>query len=418
MNCLLTVTALVLLAAAYEQVIVPIHNFGGFGMAESSALDMWQVAVVAGLAAVILPNKAASPGDLFLWLQFGVSIIPAGVLVAKGGADSEAFWLPLLGLGVVQIARFKRNQFRTDERAALRVDGRVVRICAVLTVSILAAVIVTVRGKWNLNLEDVYLVREEVRDLYSPLLQYLLPTAGMALLPFLVVVALRNRRYLAVVALEIVGVAFFAFSSHKAMAFYPIAVAGGWFVARQINSHRWILLGIIAISVASIALASLEGPAVWVSGLSLHRILFLPVQITNFYIDYFSNHPRLLWAESKVTLGLMSSGLPSDAAQFIGEEYFGRPDVVANTGWISTGYMNAGVIGIIIYGVVIGRLYAFIDAKAQQLGRQFVTALFLVPVATIVLTADLLTTVLTHGLGVVVVLVLVCSQAVGERGEQ
>ena len=156
--------------------------------------------------------------------------------------------------------------------------------------------------------------------------------------------------------------------------------------------------------------SSEDGIGAWFTALSLHRILFLPTQITGYYVDYFSTHPPLFWAESKVTLGLLQSGLGMDAARLIGEDYIGRVGTVANSGWISTGYMNGGVLGILLYAVLIGWLYAFIDARADQIGRNFAVGVFIIPVVTLILSADLLTTLLTHGLGAVLVLSSLCAR--------
>lgn len=422
-NAALSIGALLMLAQAYEYVIMPVHTFGGFTLSEPNVSFALVAVAIGGTAALALPPTAVLPGDMFIWLQFALLVIPAGVLVSMGGAISATFWLTLLSTAAAQATRsfFSRRSNRPEQPATggtgqrkledseepptdPRPEPLVVRTSWAALLAIVISLVISVGGAWSIDLDEVYTMREQAMGALSPAMHYLLPLGGMALLPFLVAVALRSRRYGQMVALACIGVLIFAFSSHKAMAFYPIAALAGWVTAKGTNSHRWILVTISTVCAVGLGLSSMGGAAVWVTGLSVHRVLFLPIQIVNGYIDYFSLHPFLLWAESKVTLGLLSSGLDTDAASRIGAELFGRDDVVANSGWIATGFMNGGIFGLALYAIAVGYLYAWIDMYATRGGRRFIVGAFLVPVATMILSADLLTTVLTHGLGMTVIL--------------
>jgi hypothetical protein len=415
-NSLLAAAAVVVLAQAYQLVIVPHFNFGGFQL-EPSAFPVSLAAVLVGaLAGLSMPAAADTPSALFLWIQFGFTVVPAAVLVSLGGGDPRTLLFSIMGVLGVRAAQAAIRGRVSAPEPGVDPDSRVVRVSWVLLLLVLLALVISVRGAWNLALGDVYAAREESREAIPFVLQYLVPMTGMGLLPFLVAVALWRRRALDLALLLALGLAFFAFSSHKGMVFYPLAVLAGWLIARRPSGHRWVLLSITGIAVASLAIelasTSDDGIGAWLTALSLHRIIFLPVQIMGYYIDYFSTHPHLYWAESKITLGLLKTGLGMDAAQFIGEEYF-RAGTVANSGWISTGYMNGGVVGLLVYAGFVGWLYAFVDARAAQIGRTFAVGVFIVPVATLMLSADPLATLLTHGLAVVLVLTSLYARAPG-----
>jgi hypothetical protein len=89
---------------------------------------------------------------------------------------------------------------------------------------------------------------------------------------------------------------------------------------------------------------------------------------------------------------------------YIGGLMTGNYETVANTGWVANAYMNAGIIGIVLYAAIIGGVFSLIDFWARIHGRQFVGAAFLIPVSTMILSADLMIVLLTGGLIVLLII--------------
>jgi hypothetical protein len=78
-----------------------------------------------------------------------------------------------------------------------------------------------------------------------------------------------------------------------------------------------------------------------------------------------------------------------------------------NNTFLSTGYMHAGVWGIILYGVLAGFLFRLIDSLAgRALPVWLVLAVIIVPSRSLLLSADLPTSILTHGIGVAIIILL------------
>ena len=88
-------------------------------------------------------------------------------------------------------------------------------------------------------------------------------------------------------------------------------------------------------------------------------------------------------------------------------------DSHANNSFLATGYMHAGLAGIVLYGVVVGLLFRVIDSLANNgLPPWVAVAAIIVPSQSLLVGADLPTAILTHGIGIsIVILFLLRSSA-------
>jgi hypothetical protein len=90
----------------------------------------------------------------------------------------------------------------------------------------------------------------------------------------------------------------------------------------------------------------------------------------------------------------------------IGYQYFGLEDTSANTGWIGSGFANAGIAGVFLYSILIAALLGVLNTYSEKLGGGVITALFSTIFLTLILSADFATSLLTHGLIAAIVLLV------------
>lgn len=264
----------------------------------------------------------------------------------------------------------------------------------------------------NFNIMAVYEFREGAADSLPGIFGYLNSIVTKVFVPFAMVFAIVNRRWFGLVVLVGVSVLFFALTSHKSPLFYPVVVVFIYYIARTRNAPLLMLHGISFIVVFSVidiyALAHQWGGYSGVfSSLFARRVILIPSLLNWFYLDFFEQMARVNWANSKFTLGLVASPYDLTVPKLIGFEYFNRDEMSANTGWIGSGYANAGVWGVLIYSFLIGALFSFLDAYSNRLGVRVVTAMFALPVFTLLTSTDLATMLLTHGLAVSILVLMI-----------
>jgi hypothetical protein len=135
------------------------------------------------------------------------------------------------------------------------------------------------------------------------------------------------------------------------------------------------------------------------------RVLALPAYLANEYFELFGNIGHVYW-----TNGLLGGMAPYPFAQdppiLVGKAAMGSFETWANNGMFGMGYMQAGFIGMVLYGVVYGVWLYLIDCIAVgRMPVEVAVSIVIIPTVLAVTDGDLPTTLLTHG-GIVATLML------------
>lgn len=405
-----------ILSELYVKVVYPIFNFGD--MACDPRGDRLFEIVLLLLTAIILPQKIKKPSDLYNWIYFIILIIPSSVLSAEQGSNRFHFLLMVAALWLLMLIQNLMNAIFKNRTAEINMAYKYLPYRSILYIIIITLLflILSVHGKFNFNIYEVYNYRFDVYANMSFALRYLLPLSAISLSCYFSAAALQRKDFKLLILMVVIGVLFFGFSSNKAMFVYPISVIALYCILKLTYPHLIIMACICVLSVVTIIFTSDE--FLLLGSMFASRTIFIPSQINFFYFDFFSNNPYLLWAESKISFGLIESNLSMDVQHYIGGLMTGNFDVGANTGWVANAYMNAGIIGISSYAMIISFFYFLIDRWSQIYGMQFVCSTFMVPVVTFIMTADLLTTLLTGGLIVLLLIFEVATFNITLRGQK
>lgn len=224
---------------------------------------------------------------------------------------------------------------------------------------------------------------------------------------YLAVITYARRHWLCLIVVLSFSVMFYAFSTHKAFLFTPLlAIYIYIIIAKKTNLFRALAMafatgGFLALYAGG-SLGDLLGSAF------ANRILFIPTQIHYAFFSEFEKIGYLLWAESRITLGLLKSPLAINSVNHIAGIMTGNDTIGANVGWIANGYMNMGVWGILLYGLLVSILLLTIDRLARNFDRLLLLAAFSVSIFMLITSSDLLTLLLTGGvLPMLVFLILI-----------
>lgn len=131
--------------------------------------------------------------------------------------------------------------------------------------------------------------------------------------------------------------------------------------------------------------------------MSIRRTMFLPGLLDVLYYDFF-DHNYLYWSQ---TFPGLFYEYPYEYQHYyvIGETYFDSRVWAANNGIISDGFMNFGMIGVLINSVVVGIYFSILNQL--DISGKFFGVIFLF-IFTLI-SSSLTTVLLTHG-GIVLLL--------------
>ncbi|MGB5970515.1 MAG: hypothetical protein WBG70_19535, partial [Spirulinaceae cyanobacterium] len=344
------------LLCVYSEYIVSLFSYNGFE--NSLNLNNLPISIILIFVSSFSIQKPGLPSYFFLHLTLALVIIPSLVIYCGSNIPIQfvfvsvsAFMLMSMTVNILHVPRFRSSKINSNKLLVFLV---------ILVVAIIGSVLALGGGRFlNFSLAAVYDFRRVAADNLPGIYSYLLPITSKALIPFGATIALLNRRKLILLLLVGLSVLLFGLTSHKSLIFYPFVVIFIYWISRKkhlLNYFLLALIGVVFLSgldfwMYSQGFTSLSG---WFGSLFTRRTLMVPALLNWFYIDFFSDNPYYFWSQSALSFGLVEPPFELSSVNLIGLEYFGREETSANTGWIGSGYANAGFIGVYLYSVLIG----------------------------------------------------------------
>ncbi len=239
---------------------------------------------------------------------------------------------------------------------------------AVLTI-LSALFVLYISGRYagfriTLNLTNVYGIRAEAADYNIPgIFSYIL--SGMPiLLSFLLLYWLQRRKYLVVGGLCIVFLLLFSISAQKSTFFLLLLILAGYFFYRK-WMLRWAPALLILMVIGSVLIKELFG-SLWIMSMFIRRVMYLPVQISEAYMEFFQNQPLNLFRYGimgKLSFdGIYSSGVP-----YIIGEYMGSAGTSCNNGLLGDVFANLPTImGLFILPLILVLCFRLMNAVTYQ----------------------------------------------------
>jgi hypothetical protein len=388
-----------ILEVGYRDFVNPIFAYSGF-IWEPSIVKYLESWVIYLSLVFILSAKLRKPSDFLMAnLLFGL-LAPMFVFYAFTDAPREHLYIILLGYLLIQV-------FRSG--ATLRLPYVNSSRPLALYILVIGAFVVTLwmiasggLQYFNLDLRLVYDFRRDVGAVISQgPMGYLNTWATKVFGPALLAIALWKKRYFLALSVFGLHVIWFGISSHKAVLFYPFLITFLWVWFRSTKALSLIPIGMgLAVSISYLLFLFID--EIFVGSLFIRRVFFVPANNIFFYYEFFSQNPFVYWSNS-ITSSFINYPYHINPARLIGEARGTESHV--NNSFLSTGYMHAGLAGVIFYGVLAGLIFRLIDSiSASGIPAWLAIAIIIVPSRSLLISADLPTSLLTHGIGIAIVI--------------
>lgn len=385
----------ILLETSYKDFVHPMFEYAGFSLVENYVKYAESWFIYLGVIG-FLPHKAKRPSDYLLCIASFSYLTP--LLVFYGLADKPRWALYFVIFQYVLMVIFRMGRpipIRPLRNGALIARWTSYAAVIAATLWMLAAVGLS---SFNLDLASVYEYRENAnKQIYTGFLGYVAVWATTVFAPFLIMLALRRQQIFVLVGFIILYVFWFGMTSHKAILFTPILIFSLFFLFNYSRALSIIPLGYSLVVIVSIFSYQLVD-SMLLSSLFIRRFFFVSSQLTFVYMDFFDINEYVMWSNS-ILSWLIKYPYDVSVALVIGK-HLNDPDLWANNSFFSTGYMHAGIIGVVIYGAFTGMILRFLDAfAAKGVPLWICLAIVIVPFNSLFRSADLTTTLLTNGLG-------------------
>lgn len=389
------------LEIAYVLFVNPLYEYRGFTLEVDPVkyLESWSLYLV---CLVVLPRVFQRASDFFMALLLFSVLTPLLTLYGLSGASRNHLYIVLGGVALIELFRrgppLKLPLIRGSRAIALGL-----LIFGALGVS---AWMVASGGLrfFNLDLRQVYEFREQSGSVINQgVMAYVNTWATKVFGPLLLAVFLWRKRLLLAAAVVGLHVLWFGITAHKAVLFYPMLTIFLWFWFRNTRALSLLSIGML-IAVSGSLAAYLLLDHILTASLFIRRVFFVPSSLTFAYYEFFSENDRIFWTNSLLS---WYSVYPYDVnpAELIGR-YLGT-ESHANNSFLATGYMHGGAVGTGVYCVLVGLIFRLIDSLANKGVPSWVAvSALIVPTRSLLVSADLPTALLTHGIGIAVLFLL------------
>jgi hypothetical protein len=401
-----------LLVATYVTTIAPAFTYLGYTHAPAAPPYLALGFALSVLPAAWLPLRLVRPSASVLWIVYLLAYVPSALIPLLSlvrPAPDVILLIAALGAAFALLALVPRLPLLRVRRP--RVARAVFWAVLVAGCAFLLAQVTSEHGvSLDLpNLADVYDVREEYKEAEAGRWARLgVSWIGNVVAPFLVALALVRRRLWLVLPglslqaylFSITGFRSLLFSALILVALLVASLARGRFFGVLVPWGGALLIvaaGLLDRSFGTIAFTSTF----------VRRLIATPGILTGWYFDFFSDNPQVRLAHSVLARWFE---YPYDVAPplLIGARYFGRDTTYANANFWADGFANFGFAGIFGYTVILALILWLADSVVgtEDAGRVRLAVLLLgVPAFTLSNTA-LTTTLLTHGFGLALLVLL------------
>jgi oligosaccharide repeat unit polymerase len=397
-----------------------IEQWANYGFQDE--YSFWRVIItLAGLCLLscILP-LAPKFSVISMHIALLLIIIPSFLLYACAGASNYFIWVTICGYTTFAILTKSKYKFLNINRNQIsfpKID--IPKIIFVAVMSIIIAVYSKVGTKGiNFNLLEVYEYRAEIKNSFPKYLLYLIPWASKVMIPFCTVIALEKRRYLLSFLSIICGVILFSLTGQKSTLFLTLLIPIFYYLIKiQKKKPQVTILSIVLILNTALIASFLDFHQDYIFNKTLigtfffRRALLIPSLLNSFYIETFGTSESFRYFFENIPyLRDMSTTREMPIPNIIGMLYFNSVDTSANTGWIGSGFAQAGYLGVILYSSLLAFFCRIGDIFAEKHGLHVCFCVLAGPLLAMITSSDTLTALLTHGGGLALILLLILPQ--------
>lgn len=379
----------------YVFFVNPMYSYAGFVSEPSwvKYVESWCLLLVTML---FVPWRLVRLSDCFIVLAYTGLIIP---LLSLYALADHARWI----VYAVLLQFFLVLLFRRGHLIHLSPVKGGFTIAVWLSMALIAGLSVWYVASggiayMNFDLSRVYDFRREAGEVIAPgIFAYVNPWVWKIFGPLLLAVAIWKRWWW-VAAFVLMSHAFwFSVANHKSILFYPVVILAISYWFRRSDGLSVLTLGFAIVVVTATIVFLVSGDALAAS-LFVRRLFFVTANNTFDYYYFFSENAKVWWSSSSVSMGLVQQVYELNPPDLIGE-WRGTGSHVNNS-FLSTGYMHGGWWGLIVYGIIGGLVFRLVDSTGRGFLPLWVSlAAIVIPARSLVLSADLPTALLTHGIG-------------------
>ena len=348
----------------------------------------------------IMPNKINNIEMLYWMLFYILTLVPTLVVyVLNGIGDQKNILIFIYAFELISVACIYIVQRKDIKLPKVNLNERTFWILIIIfSVGAYGYIMYHLGAPSFKNpLTDLYGAtgsRLTYRKLTNRYDDYFIQWLGNVINPFIFSYMLRKKKYKLTWIPIVLEMIVFMYSSYKSILIvFILAPMFGYIVSRGVR-RSFIHISSILLLLFGVITGFMHKFSIYVE--LGHRIFIWPPLIAMEYYDFFYMYPKMQLAHS-IFGKFISNKYLMEPSLYMGALYYGRPQMRLNTTWYADAYMNFGIVGIILFALLL--IFVLLFIKAMEHKDVYLVSSLLFGGIIALFNTPLLTSILTSGLG-------------------
>ena len=397
---ILNITYYILLCISYK------NNTDAFGYA-GNIYNPNSFKFIIGIFLIVLSSEAIIKTTLrtkiYLWLFHILIVIPTSAVYYISDYNSTiALSTTLASLLLPFLCyQLRRVRFKTNNTffSALNISNIIYILTFIYAIYFVLTILERGFSNLNFDLSRIYEFREHNSKDLSTIYQYIESNTTKCILPGITILFAAKKNWKALAILQCTTILLFGIHNHKIVALIcPVTlILYQLIISKNFERNTLFIfnVGVGLVTVTYELTDSFEVQAI------LDRAIFMYGWLNFKYYEFYSINDFVYWSNSKLTLGLIKYPYGELTPYEVIGSYLTDGLLVhsANTGYIGSAYMNAGVFGIAIETIAFAFIISLIEKQYVSSNYSAITLILpLFPILLFITSADISQSILTDGL--------------------
>lgn len=317
-------------------------------------------------------SKVEKEYNFLIVLLMILSTIPSLAICWVKNEKTIVMLLTFVYYFIFMLTIYVLTRIKNDDRCF--VCETVVSKDAIINILFVWGVITTILFSYKygnmrvfVRFEDVYTYRLTTKQM-SAVESYIFSWNKIVILPLLLCWYIEKKKIIQSLILILMFFLCYSIYGEKTVVFLMAAVIGVNVIKKMKKMDRIVELLISFLIVCLLLACGLGMKTNWITGI-LYRLIYIPAEAHYYYYDFFQSNPLLLLRQS-VGRFFANDPYPTVVSILIGSnvKYNLTGDYNnLNNGLISDAYANFGILGIMIYPVIIAVVYYILGRSMKKM---------------------------------------------------
>lgn len=351
----------------------------------------------------IVPKKINKMTSLYWYLFIIISMIPVLIDFSFNGiASNKNILLFIYIIETISILGIYLNEHISIKIPMIKISKRAFWTIVIAFIIFSYAYIIYTLGLPKnilMSFKDVYSVRLNYRKSAGRFDDYFIQWLGSIVVPFILTYIIYKKKYKMLPIPFVLELILYSYAAYK--SFFAILLLAPFlgFILNKGVRRSFIEKCLVFFLVIGVIAGVMKKYFIYM--MIIIRIFLWPSLIAMEYYDFFWMYPKMYLSHS-IFGHFIQNVYQMDPSFYLGTLYYGRPDMRLNVTWYGDAYMNFGIIGILVFTLLLYLMFVVIKAIEKK-NIVLVSSLLFGGIMAL-FNGPLLTTMLTSGLGMGILL--------------